>query len=123
MSLPRPALHTRGRFKGCTPVSGPSLYSASSQRLASFASDGWLAVGDAAGAFDPLSSQGIVKALRSGVHAAMAIVRHFGGDQKAIEGYSAAVTHEYNHYLDGRAAYYALERRWPDAPFWQRRHQ
>ena len=32
LALPGPASHTRGRFKGGTPVAGPALYSASSQR-------------------------------------------------------------------------------------------
>jgi flavin-dependent dehydrogenase len=45
---------------------------ASSHMLRPVHGEGWLAVGDAASAFDPLSAQGIVKALRSGVVASYA---------------------------------------------------
>ena len=42
---------------------------ANSQRLRNFCGDAWMAVGDAAQAYDPLSSQGIDKALRTASHA------------------------------------------------------
>ena len=41
---------------------------------------GWLAVGDAAIAFDPLTSQGIAKALDHGKRAAASIAAYLAGD-------------------------------------------
>src|SRR6185369_1865372 len=85
--------------------------------------DRWLAVGDAACTFDPLSSQGVMKALRSGIDAAEAIRRHLSGDARALSVYADRVATAYDDYLDTRSAYYAMEQRWPDAPFWRHRHE
>jgi flavin-dependent dehydrogenase len=53
---------------------------ASSSRLDVFAGDKWLAVGDAAVAFDPLSSQGVFNALYTGLRAGEALRDYFSGD-------------------------------------------
>ncbi|MCY1054030.1 FAD-dependent monooxygenase [Nannocystis sp. SCPEA4] len=90
--------------------------------LAPPAGPGWAAVGDAALAFDPLASQGLFHALYTGLAAAEAMSRHLDGDPHALA--------EYAQQLDGvRAAYvrhrddtYCREQRWPDHPFWARRH-
>ncbi|MGC2697329.1 MAG: tryptophan 7-halogenase, partial [Candidatus Angelobacter sp.] len=87
------------------------------------AGDHWLAAGDAASTFDPLSSQGIMKAMRSALRAAQAIVRHLRGRGTALAQYAELVEREYDRYLDARAAYYRLEQRWPDSPFWQQRQE
>jgi len=73
--------------------------------------------GEAAIAFDPLSSMGIMKALRSAVDAAAAILRHLAGERDAFAGYAQAIAADYTRYLDTRTRYYAMEQRWPDAPF------
>lgn len=82
----------------------------------------WLAVGDAASCFDPLSAQGIYKALADGIVGADAIASALatGGDLGA--DYQQAVELRFSHYLANRNHFYGLERRWPDSPFWQRRH-
>jgi len=86
------------------------------------AGEGWLAVGDAASLFDPLSSQAILKGLRSGVFAAYAIgdllVR---GDGRGLEAYARHVREEFASYRRAQARYYAEERRWPGSEFWRRR--
>jgi hypothetical protein len=48
--------HTKARVRNAQPIGAPVTYAASSQRLAQVAGSGWLAVGDAATIFDPLSS-------------------------------------------------------------------
>src|SRR2546430_17305273 len=53
--------HTNGRLCASTPISVPPVVSANSSRLNKVACKNWLAVGDAAMAFDPLSSQGVYK--------------------------------------------------------------
>ena len=49
---------------------------ASSSRLRQLTGPNWLATGDAALAFDPLSSQGIASAMYSGIAAARAVHAH-----------------------------------------------
>ena len=83
--------------------------------------DGWIAVGDAAAAFDPLSSHGIGSALAGGVWAARAVAATLAGDETAFAAYSERVFASYACYLWERHAYYADEQRWPDSPFWRRR--
>jgi flavin-dependent dehydrogenase len=81
----------------------------------------FLAVGDAACAFDPLSSQGVLKALRSGLQAARSLLEHLDGRREALAEHDAAVRADYHRYLGRRAEHYALETRWPGSPFWRRR--
>ena len=82
----------------------------------------WLAVGDAASIFDPLSSQGIVKALRSGVFASYAIADLLlNGDDLGLRRYRRYVQDEFEGYAKNRAQYYGEERRWPESEFWRRR--
>jgi flavin-dependent dehydrogenase len=76
---------------------------------------GWVAVGDAALAHDPLSGQGLFHALVSGMRGADALRR--GG----IEAYCAAASARQAAYLRRRAEVYRRETRWPASPFWRRR--
>jgi len=95
---------------------------AESRRLDAAAGDGWLAAGDAASRFDPLSSQGIVKALRSGIFAAYAIGDLLTrGDDAGLRRYRAFIDAEFAAYAETRAQFYAEERRWPESEFWRRR--
>lgn len=115
--LPR----TRERIAGAVSVENPIVASSASHRLDRMTGDGWLAVGDAATAFDPLSSQGISKALRSGVRAAKTIRETLDGKTRAFDTYADAEGAAYAAYLSARDRYYTMEGRWSDAPFWQRR--
>ena len=117
------APYTAARIAGGRAIAEPSLCPAASQRLDDCAGDGWLAVGDAASTVDPLSSQGIMRALRSGLNASRAICQHLSGDPHALSAYGARIANEYDAYLASRTAYYAMEQRWPDSPFWRCRHQ
>ena len=82
----------------------------------------WLAVGDAASCFDPLSAQGIYKALADGIAAAHAIAAALATGSDLDASYQHAVQSRFTEYLANRNYFYGLERRWPDSPFWQRRH-
>ena len=112
---------TSARLAGCTPETSVSVWSARSQRLARIAGDRWLAVGDAASAFDPLSSAGILKALYTGKVGAFAVLDLLGGNPRGFDRYRAHVEAEYAAYLTTRTWFYDQERRWPHAPFWSRR--
>jgi flavin-dependent dehydrogenase len=84
--------------------------------------DAWLAVGDAASAYDPLSAQGIVKSLRSGIFAAYAIAERleFGG-HAGLDRYRHFVRQSFQAYQEAYLKFYAMEARWRDRPFWARR--
>ena len=99
------------------------IRSARSQRCETIVGPGWLAVGDAAISFDPLSSAGISKGFKWGIQAAEAIQAHFNGDTTALPYYEQSVIAAFADYLSTRAYYYRQEQRWPDSPFWRRRHR
>ena len=93
------------------------VVAADTGRLDLVCGDGWLAAGDAAASFDPVSSQGIMSAMQFGQGAAEAVL------QGTSIGYAAAVDALFERYSAMRASVYAQERRWADAPFWARRHR
>lgn len=81
----------------------------------------WIAIGDAALAFDPLSSQGLFNALYTGLAGAETADRLLSGDEDAMADYAddlERVRQAYRRHLD---AWYGMERRWPESPFWRRR--
>jgi flavin-dependent dehydrogenase len=86
------------------------------------AGPGFLAAGDAALAFDPLSSQGLLNALFTGLAAAEATDAHLRGDAGALPRYRETIANIAAAYRQHLALVYADEQRWPEAPFWKRRH-
>jgi len=114
--------YTRARIGRGALAAGPRVVAACSSRSQFVAADACVAAGDAAAGFDPLSSQGVAWALESGLMAAAAIDDHFRGNQRALARYARQVEYEFGRYLALRADYYGRERRWPDSPFWRRRH-
>lgn len=116
------ALHTRSRLRGCAPPAGLVLRPADSSFSETPSLPRFLAVGDAALAFDPLSSQGILKALRSGLAAAAAIARDREGRRGVLAEHADQDRRELRRYLDLWRGYYRQENRWPDSPFWKPRH-
>jgi flavin-dependent dehydrogenase len=117
------APHTLSRTRGCVSETGLRQVAANSYRLDRITGNDWLAAGDAAMAFDPLSSQGIYQALSSGLLAARAIKDCLLGDQVALEEYARATQRGFDKYLGTRAAYYGREQRWSSSVFWQRRQE
>ncbi len=83
--------------------------------------DHWLSTGDAAASYDPISAQGIYKALSQGIRAAECIHQHNHGHTDAQQKYSQQVKQAYAIYLEQRQHLYQQETRWSDYPFWQRR--
>jgi flavin-dependent dehydrogenase len=87
------------------------------------ASQGWLPVGDACASHDPLCGWGVHRAITNGLQAADAIEAFLAkGDLSGIEDYRQHCSRQYESYLEGLAKHYSTEKRWPSAPFWQRRH-
>ncbi|MDY7003169.1 MAG: FAD-dependent oxidoreductase [Cyanobacteriota bacterium] len=96
---------------------------APSFRLDRTTGNGWLAVGDAASAFDPISSQGIYKALWDSLKAGKAIASYLHGDSGGLEEYESLIASRFDNYLTQRNYFYQMEQRWPTSPFWQRRQE
>ena len=105
-----------------TPASAHGADAASS-RLDAFAGDGWVAVGDAALAFDPLSSQGLYNALYSGMRAGEALCAALAGDPGATGRYAMRLEAIHAAYRRNLLWFYNLETRWPSETFWARRHR
>jgi flavin-dependent dehydrogenase len=110
----------RGRAAPAARQPAPAL--APSAILSRVVGERWLAVGDAASAYDPLVAQGIVKALCDGETAAETIAGFLAGAGEApLLAYQDGVFARFTDYLRLRRHLYRLERRWPQAPFWQNR--
>ncbi|HEX7028296.1 MAG TPA: NAD(P)/FAD-dependent oxidoreductase [Gammaproteobacteria bacterium] len=105
---------------------------AGGERLDQFAGDGWLAVGDAAQAYDPLSSQGITKGLTSGVMAGQLLgyalnnlkqYGHRNADPPLFKRYVDEQERLWAGYLQQCNHYYRNQPNWSDQPFWSRRNR
>ena len=94
---------------------------AGSSRATQLAGKCWLTVGDAAIAFDPLSSHGITNAVYTAHRAAEAIALHLSDpDDKHFREYAESLSAIFATYLSTRHELYHRERRWPGAAFWTR---
>ena len=105
----------------CVTGKGLVVRCARSQRLSYASGDGWLAVGDAAIAFDPLASRGISKGLEEAWHSADIVLRYLSGSASVFHEYADEVIEAYDEYKKLRHSYYLTETRWPLAKFWHRR--
>jgi flavin-dependent dehydrogenase len=114
-------LHTQSRTTGLTLDRPLRLIAAGSEILQCGGGANWLATGDAAFTFDPLSSQGIHKALQSGLLAAETIDEVFRGRASAVRELSLRNRRSFERYLETRRDYYSREQRWPASIFWRRR--
>jgi len=110
-----------GRLEGLITDNKPIVCAAHTQCLDQLAGKGWLAVGDAAFTFDPLSSLGIFKALRMSLYASYAVKDFFHAKDSGLVKYQKVAKSEFNNYLEKRKEYYAEEIRFSKQPFWARR--
>jgi len=116
------APHTRARVPDRQLDAPLRIKTARTDKLDRVTGARWLAVGDAAATFDPLSSRGITTALQCGLKAALTIERWSEGDAEALIEYDRQAQHDFAQYLKARAVQYGRERRWPDSAFWRRRN-
>jgi flavin-dependent dehydrogenase len=96
----------------------PRALDARGARLADFDGDGWIACGDAAMCFDPISGQGIFSALQSGHAAAKAVIDALDGDTAKLSEYSSRMEDAWAIYRSRAQIVYRSERRWQNAGFW-----
>ncbi len=113
--------YTVARSRGFQIEGDVRVKSASTYRLERPAGDGWVAVGDAASTYDPLSAEGVSKALRSGMSASQTIHNYLRGNGEVLDEYVVGVAKEFEDYLAQRVRYYRREARWPASLFWSRR--
>lgn len=118
-----PRLHALCTEHGWRPHGAVQGADASSTELDHAGGERWLAVGDAAMGFDPLSSKGIANALYTGVRAASAIRASEQGDSEAVGGYARHLREIHRVYREQCWGFYAMEERWPGSEFWWARGQ
>ncbi|MEM6722026.1 MAG: FAD-dependent monooxygenase [Bacteroidota bacterium] len=81
----------------------------------------WLALGDAAMSFDPLSSHGITNAIYTAARAANTIEKKLKeADPDVFEDYGIAMQKIFQQYLLSKDNLYKQETRWRDSEFWKR---
>src|SRR5215831_127665 len=98
-----------------------SVHPARVSILAHMVGERWLAVGDAAMTFDPLSAQGILKALREGQLAARVIEQYFSAGAVALQSYERQLHDAFRAYTTQAQWYYQQEQRWAESAFWSQR--
>lgn len=114
--------HTKAGIISSNIISRPKPLAACTSRIHPVAGAHWLAVGDAAMSFDPLSSQGIYRALASGISAAQSIHDRVIDKTSTFRSYSRFADDIFDQYMSLRRMYYLKEQRWPRSSFWKRRH-
>jgi flavin-dependent dehydrogenase len=111
------APHTKSRFgveRGLL-----SVASIESARLDRMSGDRWLAIGDAASSFDPLSSHGLCSAIEQATEASDLLCSH--ADHGALEEFEVKRRGLFNRYAVNRVAVYKSMHRFSECKFWQRR--
>jgi 2-polyprenyl-6-methoxyphenol hydroxylase-like FAD-dependent oxidoreductase len=114
--------HVGQAVAAARPVGSPVPRPAGSRHITRNTALPLLCVGDAASCFDPVSGQGIFKALRSGIFASYAIGDYLcRNDDTGLKRYRQFVADEFAGYRKTLHEFYAMEPRWADRPFWRRR--
>jgi flavin-dependent dehydrogenase len=114
------ARHTRERLGHSRVPYVPRIVSAVTTCRSEFSGDGWIAVGDAAQSFDPLSSLGIYKALDS-ANRACNFLENLANGRRSDRDYANWSEGVFRNYQRQRAEHYRKQRRWPGSIFWERR--
>ena len=104
----------------------PQVFDATWYTASTFAGERFLLVGDAGLFVDPLSSEGVHKAMASAITGAIVvntILKRPVAAKAAIRFYEENQHHTYESHYAESGRYYREERRWPEAPFWAKRAQ
>ena len=97
----------------------PKSYPAPSFRLDKIVGSHWLAVGDAASAYDPITSQGIIKSMSDARFAAGTIKKFLASAGNELAIYQRMIADRFTQYTAMRRYFYQLENRWPRSTFWR----
>lgn len=93
---------------------------ANSTKLEQVAGQQWVALGDAALSFDPLSSQGMYNAM-AGAMQLHALLVQYGLTETLQKIHTEQTEHIWHHYLKHKSIFYQAETRWKESAFWKRR--
>lgn len=106
------------------------VVSANSTKLNTVIGQQWLALGDAALSFDPLSSQGMFNAMATAMQVSDLLkkvnISSNLNEEKTdylSNNYTSQIDSIWNHYLKHKDLFYSAETRWKDAVFWKRRQE
>jgi len=104
----------------------PVVFAAGTQFIDRAIAPGWLALGDALIALDPLSASGVTGAFEDAIVAADTLARLLDipdrGEARDLRfSYAARANATLRRFLLERRAIYGAERRWSKNSFWQRR--
>lgn len=83
----------------------------------------FIAIGDAAASFDPISSMGIGFSINSACFAAKHIAQELEQEASKTDVFQKDISRIFKQYHQIKTTYYQKEKRWPAAKFWQLRHQ
>lgn len=87
--------------------------------LSRIVGENWLAIGDAASTYDPITSQGIIKSMSQGIRSSEIIDYYMNGSHEALMNFENEIKYQYGIYNESREYFYNLEQRWQSNPFWK----
>ncbi|MBE9069736.1 tryptophan 7-halogenase, partial [Leptolyngbya cf. ectocarpi LEGE 11479] len=117
----RKTQHLVKRANRCQFTSSIRLFPANTAHLDKMYGNNWIAAGDAAISYDPLSARGIPSALDTGIQAARLACGWLTEQTSSLDNYQANSLRNFQEYLNVWTRYYQLEQRWPTSTFWRRR--
>ena len=94
---------------------------ANSTKLKQVTGNQWVAIGDAAISFDPLSSQGMFTAMACAMQLKHLILQ-VGFGEELTHHYSTQIENIWESYLQHKDLFYGQELRWRESEFWRRRY-
>ncbi len=116
--------HIRARFGEFTLTERPRRVAADSSLLVPSCGEGWMAVGDAAACFDPLSERGIGRAIARGQVVGNYLIECFS--QGLVPNPIKLAEDNGGEFLEGSVELsfaYSQVTQWPDSAYWNRRHR
>lgn len=93
---------------------------ANSSKSSKITGPNWIAIGDAAISFDPLSSHGISNAIYCAKASSEAIQSHLNNDSdNSLQNCETTLIEIFSAYLKHKRTLYDAEKRWATTPFWR----
>lgn len=118
------SLHVKERFGRHTLTEKPRRVSADSSLLLPSYGQGWMAVGDAASCFDPLSIHGLGRTLLQGAKVGQYLAETLAnGEAPNPLKLTEQNGEEFLKETMALSAWYRQVKQWPESLFWQRRDQ
>ena len=118
------APHISGLLSGAQIATAPHAADATLYTATQFGDARFLLVGDAGLFIDPLSSEGVHKAMASALTGAVVVntlLRRPAMRSHALSFYEQRQLHTYASHYQQSLDYYRQEQRWPESPFWHAR--